>query len=319
MNYAGGYQFSITGPLSAPNSRELVIAKTRVTLNFGVQYCLSYYISLADTFNCAVNRSDAYFSPTPMDPTLNTPPYLTYTQPQVMADSTIFYNDKVNWMRIEGAYTAAGGENYITIGNLHLDNPTDTLCSGIYPPDSSVYIAYYYMDNFSLEEIKPVNAGAAISITSGDSVIIGNNLDSASSYSWSPNYFINDTNAVNPIVNPPVTTTYYVTKTQCSVTTTDTVTVFVAPLGIADFGNKHQFILYPNPNNSSFKLTHNLPLENYVYVEVMDLTGKVLYNEVMNSSTQDIMMNNLQTGLYFVNIKSDVGELMYSTKMSVNN
>ncbi|PKP48783.1 MAG: hypothetical protein CVT95_04020, partial [Bacteroidetes bacterium HGW-Bacteroidetes-12] len=212
--YYFGCTYFASNSSSPPNVsiREPVIAKTSVTLSSGKQYCLSYYISLADTFNCAVNRSDAYFSPTPMDPTLGTSPYLIYIQPHVMADSTVFYTDKLNWMRIEGSYTAVGNENYITIGNLHQDNWTDTLCNGsmasVGLPDNKQ--AYYYMDNFSLEEITPANAGVAVTINSGDTASIGNNLDSASTYVWSPNVFINDVNALNPTVNPPTTTTYYV-------------------------------------------------------------------------------------------------------------
>ncbi|MBE7441364.1 MAG: T9SS type A sorting domain-containing protein [Flavobacteriales bacterium] len=320
LRFVGGFYFmnNIPAPTPPAYTREPVIAKTSVTLNSGMQYCLSYYISLADTYNCAVNRSDAYFSPTPMDPTLGTPPYLQYVQPHVMADSTVFYTDKENWTKIEGCYIASGGENYITFGNLHLDNETDTLCSGVIPGYPDYKGAYYYMDNFSLEEITPVDAGADVSIANGDSVIIGNNLDSASSYVWSPNYFIDDVNALNPTVNPPVTTTYYVTKTQCSVVTTDSVTVVVGGVGIeAPKSPKGTFSIYPNPNNGTFTIKHNLKNENYA-LEIVDIMGKVVHRETLKSGNQqEIKTQWLNTGIYFVNIKSETGELVYSSKMSV--
>ena len=315
VNYFGGYYFAKTPASHINYTREPIIAKTSITLSSGVQYCLSYYISLADIENCAVNRSDAYFSPTPMDPTLWASPYLIYLQPQVMADSTIFYTDKENWMRIEGSYTAVGGENYITFGNLHLDSETDTLCNGIVPGYPNNKEAYYYMDNFSLEEIKPVDAGLDITITSGDTIVIGNNADSASSYVWSPNYFIADMGAVNATVNPPVTTTYYVTKTQCSVTTTDTVTVSVT-VGVSEVMNENNVQIYPNPNNGSFTITHNLNEENYV-LEIIDLMGKVVHQEMLTTTKQEVKTQQLNTGLYFVNFKSTTGELMYSTKISI--
>ena len=234
-----------------------------------------------------------------------------------MADSTVFYTDKLNWTRIEGSYIAVGGENYITFGNLHQDGQTDTLCNGLYPGYPNIKEAYYYMDNFSLEEIKPVNAGLDVTITVGDTIVIGNNADSASSYVWSPNYFIADTNAVNATVNPPVTTTYYVTKTQCSVTTTDTVTVFVNPVGVSEVVNVNNVMIYPNPNNGSFTITHNLPLDNNVYIEIMDLTGKIVHREKIVAAKQTINTQQLSKGLYFVTIKTDIGKLVYTTKMSV--
>lgn len=321
INYAGSTYFAFNPDppfVSNPNLREPVIAKTSVTLGSGIQYCLSYYISLADTMNCGVNRSDAYFSPTPMDPTLGSSPYLMYLQPHIMTDSTIFYTDKENWTRIEGSYTATGGENYITIGNLHLDSETDTLCNGSmaslgFPNGKQTY---YYLDNFSLEEIKPVDAGLDVSITSGDTVIIGNNLDSASSYVWSPNYFITDTTAVNATVSPQETTTYYVSKTQCSVTTTDTVTVIVSPVGVSEVANATNVRLYPNPNNGNFTLTHNLNEENYV-LELIDVMGKVVHNEKITTAKQTINTKQLTKGLYLVHLKTGIGKLVYVTKMSI--
>ncbi|MBW6483353.1 MAG: T9SS type A sorting domain-containing protein [Vicingaceae bacterium] len=317
--YFGGLYYA-SDPSLPPNlnARGPVIAKTSVTLSSGVQYCLSYYISLADTNNCAVNRSDAYFSPTPMDPTLSSPPYLQFVQPHVQADSTVFYADKENWMRIEGNYTAAGGENYITFGNLHQDNRTDTLCNGSmsFSGFPNLKQSYYYMDNFVLEEITPANAGADTTINSGDSVLIGNNLDSASSYVWSPNVFINDVNTLNPLVSPTVTTTYYVTKTQCSVTTIDSVTVFVNPVGISELSNEDRVQLYPNPNNGTFTLSHNLSNSTYV-LEVIDIMGKVVHQEKIIAQKQEINTKQLSKGLYFVNVKTATGKLVYTSKMSV--
>ncbi|MBE7441362.1 MAG: T9SS type A sorting domain-containing protein [Flavobacteriales bacterium] len=279
---------------------------------------MSYYISLADTFNCAVNRSDAYFSPTPMDPTLGTPPYLQYVQPHVMADSTVFYTDKENWMRIEGSYTSSGGENYITIGNLHQDNQTDTLCNGSmasvgYPNNRD---AYYYMDNFSLEEVTPVDAGADTSITNGDAVMIGNNLDSASSYSWLPNYFIDDVNTLNPTVNPPVTTTYYVTKTQCSVVTIDSVTVFVGGVGIATSPSERAGVrIYPNP--TSGELTIELLNQNNDWLTtILDTQGRTVAEKSFTGTIINLKLE-LENGVYLVRVTNQNTNEMVIKKLIV--
>lgn len=288
---------------SNPNIREPIIGKTRVILSSGIQYCLSYYLSLADLFNCSVNRIDAYFSATPHDPTLATFPFLIYYPPHVSADTSIYYSNKLNWVRIEGYYTAVGGENYITFGNLHMDIDTDTLCNGVISGYPNAKGTYNYMDNFSLEEIKPVDAGNDIFINTGNSTIIGNNSDSASTYYWSPNYFIDDTNAVNPTVNPPVTTTYYVTKTQCSVTTTDSVTVFVAPLGLSEFSNEVKIYLYPNPTKGLVNILFKDEMFNQkISISVRDIMGKTVLesNELIPIEKSIPLHLNVQNGIYFV-------------------
>jgi hypothetical protein len=215
-----------------------------------------------------------------------------------MADTTQFYTDKLNWTRITGSYIAAGGENYITIGNLHLDDATDTLCDGDIEGFPNQKMAYYYMDNFSLEEIKPVEVGNNKNITVGNSTVIGNNSDSASTYTWSPNYFIDDTNAVNPTVNPPQTTTYYVTKTQCSVTTTDSVTVFVNPVGVSEFYNNTNVNLYPNPNNGVFNFNYNLT--NNAVLSIYNNLGQEV-KTIQLSATKNLLtinMSNFARGIY---------------------
>jgi type IX secretion system substrate protein len=298
QNYSGSAFYWNSSSSLENFYREPIIAKTNSLLINGVQYCFSFYISLADTFNCGINRIDAYFSSTPHDPTLASAPYMVYNEPQWMADTSQFYTDKLNWTRITGSYIATGGENYITIGNLHLDNITDTLCNGSMADYPNAQGAYYYMDNFSLEEIKPVQAGNNKNITVGNSTVIGNNSDSASTYTWSPNYFIDDTNAVNPTVNPPQTTTYYVTKTQCSVTTTDSVTVFVNPVGVSEYYNNTNFNLYPNPNNGVFNFNYNLKSNGELII--VSLMGQELKTIPLSANKNLISLNisNYASGIY---------------------
>ena len=156
------------------------------------------------------------------------------------------------------------------------------------------------MDNFSLEEIKPVNAGLDVTITVGDTVLIGNNADSASSYTWSPNYFIADTNAVNATVNPPVTTTYYVTKTQCSVTTTDTVTVVVNPVGVDEISNENNVRIYPNP--TSGELTIELLNQNNEWLTtILDVQGRTVLEKSFIGNKIKLKLA-LDSGVYLVRI-----------------
>lgn len=316
LNYMGGLFFASGGGIPTNYGREPVIAKTSITLSSGAQYCLSYYISMADIYNCVTNRSDAYFSSTPMDPTLNSPPYLMYVQPHIMADSTIFYTGKENWAKIEGSYTALGGENYITIGNLHLDGQTDTLCNGIIDISPNEKSAYYYLDNFSLEEIKPVEAGLDVTITNGDTIVIGNNADSASSYIWSPNYFIDDVNALNPTVNPPVTTTYYVTKTQCSVTTIDSVTVVVGGVGLSEVSNENNVRIYPNPTTGETTLLMDGESSEWLIV-VSDIQGRKIHEKTYSTNKINLKLV-ADNGVYFVYIANNTTNETITKKLIIN-
>jgi Secretion system C-terminal sorting domain len=306
---------------SMQNVRKFLIGKTQLSLVAEKIYCLSFYVSLADTINYAVNRIGAYFSPTPTNPTIASVPYLTFYQPQVMADSTVFYDNKLNWKKIEGVYTAIGGEGYITFGNFYLDTNTDTLRLGPhFPPFISAREAYYYFDNFSLEEIKPVDAGPdTVSITLGDSITLGNDSDSASTYTWYPNVNINDTSSIHPIVNPGAITTYYVQKKQCNVTTIDSITIVVNPVGINEFSNGINAMVYPNPNTGEFAIEYDFSNTIPQSVEIIELTGKIVYSQTISGqdNLEVIKTDKLQNGVYFVSIKDSFGKLIYSSKISI--
>jgi hypothetical protein len=303
------------------NVREFMIGKTQTPLVSGHQYCLTFYLSMADTFNCAINRIGVYFSPTPTNPSMSSPPYLTFYQPEVMADSNLIYNDKTNWINVTGSFTANGGEQYLTVGNLYLDDRTDTLVNGtLFSPYETWNQAYYYFDNFSLEEIKPVDAGPdTVFLTPGNSIMLGNDSDSASTYTWYPNVSIDDTSSVHPIVNPTSIITYYVQKKQCNVITTDSITVVVGPVGLNALRNDTKIGLYPNPNNGEFRIEFNLSPPTSSKLEIVDLTGKVIYDTTMPSmyNKETIKAEGIQSGFYFVIIKDSCGRLINCSKMSV--
>ena len=72
---------------------------------------------------------------------------------------------------------------------------------------------------------------------------------------------------------------------------------------------ENQFSLYPNPNKGSFTIEFK-ELANSFSVEVYDLTGKTIYEnnfEQSSNLTQLINLDNPTSGVYFINIKSDKG------------
>ncbi|MFA8300852.1 MAG: choice-of-anchor J domain-containing protein [Hyphomicrobiales bacterium] len=63
--------------------------------------------------------------------------------------------------------------------------------------------------------------------------------------------------------------------------------------------------IYPNPckGNLTVKVA-----DNNVQLNVVDLTGSVVYNTVLNQGRNNVALENLAKGLYFVKISSDKGQ-----------
>ncbi len=282
------------------------------TLKANKTYCVSFYTSLAEqmAYNC--NNIGVYFSKDSIY--TNTDSLLPYT-PQVQNNFSNSLNDTSAWTLVSGSFVATGGEKYLIVGNFDLPANLDTM--RVIPQGWLGYIngSYYYIDDISVEEIKPVNAGVdTITITKGDSVQIGNNMDTGSFYSWSPNYFINDTNALNPIVKPQHTQTYYVTKKQCSVTTIDSITVLVNTVGINELTERnHLFHLYPNPNNGNMQLDYHLNANDNGLLFIYDLSGKLISTYKLNSTNTSMNIDafEMNAGVYFYEIK--VNEIKIKT------
>jgi hypothetical protein len=72
---------------------------------------------------------------------------------------------------------------------------------------------------------------------------------------------------------------------------------------------ENQFSLYPNPNKGSFTIEFK-ELANSFSVEVYDVTGKTIYENNYDQSanpSQMINLDNVNRGIYFINVKSDKG------------
>jgi hypothetical protein len=72
---------------------------------------------------------------------------------------------------------------------------------------------------------------------------------------------------------------------------------------------ENQFSIYPNPNKGSFTIEFK-ELANSFSVEVFDITGKTIYENNYDQSanpSQMINLDNVNSGIYFINVKSDKG------------
>lgn len=129
------------------NYQEYVYQHLTSPLKADSIYCLSFYITRADRFPYAIKQIGAFFS--------NNQPILSSgyinASPQIVNNSG-FLTDTINWIEIQGCFTAQGGEEYITIGNFNSNSNTDTIrIQSTYPlTGTGTDVAYYYIDSVSL-------------------------------------------------------------------------------------------------------------------------------------------------------------------------
>jgi gliding motility-associated-like protein len=249
---AGGYQnprtgnaylgFSLYGTIwFGLEYKEYLGSGLKQTLNSNKNYCITYYVSLAEFSRYACDKIGVVFS---KDSILN----MSSSQPLVLTpdfECTTIINDTLNWVQIQGTYLANGIERFITMGNFRTDANTNAIqVKPLNLPPNGI-CAYYYIDDISVIEINPANASIKDTLISRcfmDSVLLGTDSTEFATYIWSSTVAglsaLSCTNCPNPIAKPLITTKYYLTKVQCSATTKDSVTVVVlTPTTQANAGN----------------------------------------------------------------------------------
>ena len=80
-----------------------------------------------------------------------------------------------------------------------------------------------------------------------------------------------------------------------------------------------EVLIYPNPNKGTFTVQYETNEEEPLMLTIVELTGKIVYQELLTTgfNQKEVTTNNLETGFYFINIKTQSGILTYSTKMSI--
>lgn len=133
--YAGIYTCQHT---TDPNVREYIRNQFSFPLIAGNVYQVSFYASLAD--DCGIATSfGAKFSASPVT---------TFNGFLMLTTEDIHFNtvtDNQNWTLFTGMYTAAGGEQFLTIGNFF----DDLNCDSVHLQNGYLY-AYYYIDDVSV-------------------------------------------------------------------------------------------------------------------------------------------------------------------------
>jgi gliding motility-associated-like protein len=164
--YAGVGTDPLDTNISSGNIREYISTNLTETLVAGRNYCIEFYVSLADSSIWAIDQIGASLTSTDLyDGTT-----IEFIRAPIAVESPAGFviNDSIGWYRIAGVYRALGGENYLTLGVFH---PLVELTIDSNP--NSWAIAYYYIDDVSVyacpEEYSSLNIPSGFS-PNGDGV-----------------------------------------------------------------------------------------------------------------------------------------------------
>ena len=128
-----------------PNSREYMQVQLDSVMQSGIDYCVSYYVSLEEVSGFAIKQIGLYFSNTLINNPISTA--LPFT-PQV--ENNTFITDSISWVKITGMFTAVGGEEYLIIGNFNDDSNTDTI-----RVSNNSNGSCYYIDSIEVKRCSP--------------------------------------------------------------------------------------------------------------------------------------------------------------------
>jgi hypothetical protein len=158
------------------NNRGYPRNRLKQTLQPGKEYCFSMYVNLANNSVHAIDAIGVYFGNSSIDTISQCNKPITYLTPQVQNPINNIIADTLNWILIQGQFTANGTEKYALIGNFRTNTNTSTIiANSTYSP---AVFADYLIDYVSLIELDlPAFAGHDTVVFAGDSVFLGREPD----------------------------------------------------------------------------------------------------------------------------------------------
>lgn len=138
--YIGAFLYFGMGNTYSEYSQVELITK----LEKNKEYCVSFYVSIADSAQYAIDCIGLLFSDTPILGVHFSDVGIT---PHIYNQSGNVIKNTEDWIEIKGVYTASGNENYITVGCFANYPDVDTFEFNSNPFSSLSYSSYYYFDN----------------------------------------------------------------------------------------------------------------------------------------------------------------------------
>jgi hypothetical protein len=332
----GGYQYARTGQCDAViladtiNDVGYITGTLSDSLKATKKYCVTFYVSLADSEWWAISEIGAYLSNDSLCNESTVRP-LTYV-PQIENPATNFLTNKVDWIPISGEFQAMGGEKFITIGDFHytvLSDYDSVGHGGTVSGYQSEVQTGYFVDDVYVRELTIAVAGKNDTICNdgGDSTLMGQNaITTGVSFSWLPITGLANPNAPQTKASPTVTTTYTLTVVNDSIhgcncadsVTKDSITVTVNTCaGISELRNKNNGIsIYPNPSGGNFTLSIS-NISGKPEIEVYNVLGEKIYQSKLNFNNTQINLGRQSGGVYLYRVLDEDGNIIANGKIAI--
>ena len=168
--YAGFFVYAPQNT-STPNQKEYMETELLSALEKDSFYQVKLYASLTNDSRYACDCIEVWFTPHFVkEPGYDTPGHIYVSHliegyPQLATPEGFFLADTANWMELCWIYKAKGGEKFMTIGSFKENLSVSVITMPPSIPSSGV--AYYYLDDISVEKIPQhiANTGLGEDIT----------------------------------------------------------------------------------------------------------------------------------------------------------
>ncbi len=208
--------------------------------------------------------------------------------------------------------SASGALSYIWSNNAQ------TSSTSVSPSVStSYYVTGYDANGCSASDVVivtvlPMSNAQFTANVVGATGIFTNQSTNAVTYSWNFGDSSPLDNTANPTHDYTSNGTYTVTLTVTGPCGTDTYTqvITITQVGMQDTDLANTLSLFPNPNDGMFTLSFSFEKAKDVTVEVLDVTGRLVYSDRQNGITlynKQIGIENADQGMYMVRIITTEG------------
>lgn len=153
-------------------------------------------------------------------------------------------------------------------------------------------------------------------ICNGANTTLGIN-NTANSYTWMPGNIVSNLATVSPTSTTVYTVTGTNTLTGCQVSKTFTVTVNPCATTGLDEHNRSAYgiSISPNPANDYIHVSLAKETPELLLVELRDISGRQINATTLSESDRQISVKHLENGIYFLLVKNEAKEIIYTGKI----
>ena len=263
-------------------------------LQSGKTYCVTFYVVNSNYSGVGCNHIAAYFDDATIDTSTECGRKKADVTPQIISESII--TDTINWTQIQGSFIATGTERFITIGNFDSTTTSTLLSNSAGNPLEATYL----IDDVSVIAIDDTAYAGPDRIAGigGDSVWVGDSTGYLPCY-WYSNaggtWQLIDSNKAGFLALPDTNTSYAMQLDVCGHITTDTMTVWVFPLGVRSPRSVERHLkLYPNPAHDELIIEG----AQGCTATLLDLLGRAVKTVANITTKQALELSDLPAGVY---------------------